>query len=379
MTVSRDIGLYVHIPFCRQRCHFCAFYLEIAREERTASFLAALEQEARLYHQHNLIGGRTLRTIYLGGGTPTAVPATQLIALLAQFRTAFSVDPNAEVTVEAHPSTVSRGDLERLAEAGVTRISFGAESMKEEDFVPIGRPGTVSDTATAVAAARDAGFANINLDVMYGLPGQTLDSWTATLHALVDLNPAHVSCYALTIEDGTRLAHDIERGHLPAPDESTQVEMDAAADSILAGAGFQRYEISNYARPGFACRHNLLYWTDGDYLGLGPSAQSYVDGVRFGNVADLTAYTEQLNQGILPVSERTVLSPSEQARDALVFGLRLLKGVPLHAVGGHRPPEGQRRAMDRLIAQGLLEMENSRVRLTPLGQRYADTVAEELF
>src|SRR5262249_2754457 len=157
----------------------------------------------------------------------------------------------------------------------------------------------------AVAAARQAGFLNINLDLMYGLPGQEVDSWKRTLSACCELLPTHLSCYALTVEDGTRLAHDIRRERLPPVDESVQIEMDDAAHRVLAEAGYVRYEISNYAKPGFECRHNMLYWTQGEYLGLGPSAQSFVGGVRFGNIADLTAYEAALAQGHLPVEGRT--------------------------------------------------------------------------
>ena len=375
MTPSRDIGLYIHIPFCRQRCHFCAFYLEIGRAERMGAFHSALTQEIDLYRQQDLFGGRPLQSIYFGGGTPTALPANQLVALLELIRATWATSATAEVTVEAHPSTVTGEDLAALAEAGFNRISFGAESMDDNDFAPIGRPGTVQDTETAVATARAAGFTNINLDLMYGLPGQSREAWTQTLQSLLTLDPSHVSCYALTIEEGTRLAQDIARNLMVKPDDSLQIDMESAAETLLIDAGFIRYEISNYAKPGTACRHNLLYWTDHDYLGLGPSAQSYVDSVRFGNIADLTAYMDMLDTQRLPVAERTILSATERQRDALVFGLRLLRGVPLATADG---AEQLHRVTD-LVAKGLLESDSDRVRLTPLGQRFADTVAGELF
>ncbi|MBI3356757.1 MAG: radical SAM family heme chaperone HemW [Nitrospirae bacterium] len=375
MTLSREIGLYIHVPFCRQRCHFCAFYLEIGRPERIAAFCSALRREIDLYCQQGLLAERTLQSIYFGGGTPTALPASQLVALLELIQTTWPPSTAVEVTVEAHPSTVTAKDLRILADAGINRISFGAESMDDKDFAPIGRPGNVRDTETAVAAARAASFTNINLDLMYGLPGQSLEAWTKTLQLLLMLDPSHVSCYALTIEEGTRLAQDIARDLALRPEDALQVDMESAAETLLSKAGFIRYEISNYAKPGAACRHNLLYWTDHDYLGLGPSAQSYVDGVRFGNIADLTAYVDMLDKHRLPVAERIILSASERQRDALVFGLRLLRGVPLNNVDG---PE-QRHRVNDLVTKGLLESDADRVRLTSLGQRYADTVAGELF
>jgi oxygen-independent coproporphyrinogen III oxidase len=379
MHTDREIGLYVHIPFCRQRCDFCAFYLEVARPKQMEDFSAALGREILLYREQDALEERPLRSVYFGGGTPTAMPSGRLISLLDLIRRTWPTSPTVEVTIEAHPSTITADDLRALADAGFNRISFGAESMDNHDFGPIGRPGNVRDTETAVAMARNAGFTNINLDLMYGLPGQTIESWISTLTLLLGLDPTHVSCYALTIEDGTKLADNIARRLVPPVDDAVQIAMESAAEAVLTASGFVRYEISNYAKPGSACRHNLLYWTGQDYLGLGPSAQSYVNGVRFGNRADLTAYLDLLEKHTLPVEERIALSPSEQQRDALVFGLRLIEGVPRTTVERSLVDVESRVLLSRLVTQGLLESDADRVRLTSLGQRYADTVASELF
>ncbi len=376
MPQQRPIGVYVHVPFCRQRCHFCAFYLEVAKPERMEAFCSALAREIDLYESRHVTAGRPLRSLYFGGGTPTTLPAAQLVAFLKQAQEAWSMEDSAEITVEAHPSTVTYQDLAVLAEAGFNRLSVGVESMNQRDFIPIGRPGLVHEAERAVKAARTAGFRNINLDLMYGLPGQTLESWVETLHATLALEPTHVSCYALTVEEETRLARDIAKNLLSPPNEALQVEMESAAEAVLQRAGFERYELSNYALPGFASRHNQLYWTDGDYLGLGPSAQSYVNGVRFGNVHDLTAYVDFLSAHRLPVVERSELTDSEQRRDALVFGLRLIEGVPLHIV---RPDTAQHQTLITLVNQGLIEWREDRVRLTPFGRQYADSVAEQLY
>jgi len=376
MPPARDIGFYIHVPLCRQRCHFCAFYLEIATQTRIQAFLSALERELALYHQQDLLNGRALQSIYFGGGTPTTIPPRQLAALLAGIRDRFAVIPDIEVTIEAHPSTVALPDLKVLADAGFNRISLGAESMAPQDFIPIGRPGTITETNQAVANARTAGFSNINLDLMYGLPGQSLASWTATVESLIRLSPTHISCYALTVEDHTRLAQDIAKGLIPAPDEALQNEMEETAEAILAAAGFIRYEISNYAKPGYACRHNLLYWTNGDYLGLGPSAQSYIAGNRFGNIANLDSYTNQLQNDRLPATDHRLLTADEQQRDAIIFGLRLLNGVPKDLAGRN---EEQRNILECLTAKGLVASDHERIRLTPLGRRFADSVASTLF
>ncbi len=372
---SANVGLYVHIPFCHRRCHFCAFYLEIARSDRLATFYTALVQEIKLWTSHGLLTDRSLQSIYFGGGTPTSLPAGQLASLLSLIRTTWSIQSTAELTVEAHPSTITVEDLTTLVEAGFNRISFGAESMNDQDFVSLGRLGSVRETETAVQAARTAGFRNINLDLMYGLPGQSLVDWQQTLELVLALEPAHLSCYALTLEEGTRLAHDVAGNPTLMPDELLQVEMDSVAESVLTTAGFIRYEISNYAKPGRLCRHNMLYWTDGEYGGLGPSAQSYLNDTRFGNIADLDTYVEILGKQSLPKTEETKLPPTARQRDALVFGLRLVQGVPVATVVA----AGREGMIETLTAQGLLDVNHERVWLTPLGRRYADTVAEKLF
>ncbi len=372
---DENLGLYVHIPFCRRRCHFCAFYLEIAQSDSMALFHSALVQEISLYRRKASLDGHVLQSIYFGGGTPTSLPADQLASLLTLIRATWPIASAAEITVEAHPTSVTVQDLTILADAGFNRISFGAESMEDKDFASIGRFGQVQDTAVAVQAARHAGFSNINLDLMYGLPGQSLQDWAHTLESLMMLAPSHISCYALTIEEDTRLAQNIARNLVSPPDDMLQIDMESAAERFLAQEGFSRYEISNYAKPDCACRHNLLYWTGGEYLGLGPSAQSYLHGIRFGNVADLGAYAACLNDNRLPMTDHTTLSVSERQRDALVFGLRLLRGVPRTTITAAERDH----QIEALIAKGLLDADHNWVRLTSLGRRYADTVAEQLF
>jgi oxygen-independent coproporphyrinogen-3 oxidase len=369
------LGLYVHIPFCRRRCHFCAFYLEITQSDRMTQFQSSLVQEIALHHRQGSLDGRSLQSIYFGGGTPTSLPADQLATLLALIRSTWQIAVSAEITVEAHPSTVTFEDLKVLADVGFNRISFGAESMAEKDLPSIGRFGHVQDTSAAVQAARRAGFTNINLDLMYGLPGQSLVDWIRTLESLMTLEPSHVSCYALTIEEGTKLARDIARNRVLPSDETLQIDMESAAERFLTDAGFSRYEISNYAKPDYACRHNLLYWTGGEYLGLGPSAQSYLQGTRFGNVADLQTYAACLKDHRLPITDRTILTVSERQRDALVFGLRLLRGIPRKIL---RAAEREHQ-VGELVAKGLLDADDEGIRLTPLGRRYADTVIAQLF
>ena len=373
------LGLYLHIPFCRQRCDFCAFYLEIHREDRAETFVQSLLHEIGLSAQRHVATGRPVQSVYFGGGTPTVLATTQLIAILSELRRQLTLASDCEITVEAHPSTITEQDLVQLLQAGVTRMSFGAESMDDSDLSRIGRPGAVHETVTTMTQARATGFTNINLDLMYGLPGQSLVDWKRTLDRCLTLEPAHLSCYALTVEENTKLASNIQRQRSPAPDEGLQIEMDEAAQRMLSDASYERYEVSNYAKPGYACRHNLLYWTNGEYLGLGPSAQSYLDGTRFGNVADLMAYNTSLTANCLPIEDRTRLSEKEQLRDAVIFGLRLIRGIPSRHLHQHAANYGHAAITTQLLAQQLIEEDGERSRLSARGRLQADTIAGQLY
>jgi len=377
--IPPPLGLYLHIPFCRQRCDFCAFYLEIYRESRAETFVRSLMQEIGLSGQQQVAAGRPIQSVYFGGGTPTALAATQLTAILSEVRKHFTLTSDCEITVEAHPSTISEQDLVQLYQAGVTRMSFGAESMEDGDLARIGRPGAVRETVTAVTQARAVGFTNINLDLMYGLPGQSLVDWKRTLAYCLTLEPTHLSAYALTVEEDTRLASNIQRQQSPAPDEDLQIEMDEATQQMLGDVGYERYEVSNYAKPEYACRHNLLYWTNGEYLGFGPSAQSYLDGIRFGNVADLAIYDRSLVASRLPIEERTRLSEEEQLRDAVIFGLRLIRGIPSQNLHQHAANYGRATITEELLAQQLIEVDGARSRLSARGLLQADTIAGQLY
>jgi oxygen-independent coproporphyrinogen-3 oxidase len=370
-------GVYIHVPFCKSRCDFCSFYLEVHQPKAAAAFVQSLIREITLYRELSPFGNQPLTSVYFGGGTPTTLSTRQLKAILAVIRETFVVDPRVEISIEAHPGTVTRIMLGELVEAGFNRVSFGAESMNGDELIRVGRPGSPKGTAVAVAAARQAGFTNINLDLMYGLPGQTTSSWLATLEYVLGLNPTHLACYALTIEDGTRLEDAIRCGDSPAPSAALQNDMEDLAEDRLATAGFARYEISNYHRADSRCRHNLLYWTGGFYLGLGPSAQSYLGDVRYGNISDLSRYTELLESGILPREEIEHLSPHRRMREAAVFGLRKAEGIPAELLCVDECP-GRFRTVQRLFEEDYLERSGEAVRLTAHGRRYADEVAVRL-
>ncbi|MGQ0811630.1 MAG: radical SAM family heme chaperone HemW [Nitrospiraceae bacterium] len=378
MMKSDERGLYLHIPFCLARCHFCAFYLQIYQKDRAAIFVDSLLHEIHLYADRNPFEGRPLTSIYFGGGTPTTLPSTHLIRILSEVRRAFYLNPDVEITIEAHPDTVTRESLAQLFDAGFNRISLGVQSLHDKELIAIGRPAKSGTAQQALMDARSAGFTNINLDLIYGLLGQSLNSWRADVQRIVDLKPTHLSCYALTIESGTHLQRDVERDKTLEPDEELQIAMEQEGQALFAAAGFRRYEISNYARPGCECRHNLLYWTAGEYLGLGPSAQSYVQGDRFGNVDNLQTYTHMLEANRIPVSAHDRLDVIQQHREAVVFGLRLIEGVPRPLVDSQDWSIESNQVLTRLIGEGLLEDVQGRLRMTTQGRRFADSIAVSL-
>jgi oxygen-independent coproporphyrinogen III oxidase len=372
------LGLYIHVPFCRSRCHFCAFYLQIYREDRAQDYLTALFREIQLHAQQQMLGGRRLDTVYFGGGTPTALQSLALCEILSCVQAGFGLQPDAEITVEAHPDTVTVEGLTQLNRAGFNRISFGVQSLDEGELAGMGRVLLPDSTRTAVASAREAGFTNISLDLIFGVSGQTLESWQSTLTQAIALNSTHLSCYALTVEEGTRLIVDIRRGDRSNPEDALQNAMEDEAVNQLTTAGFTRYEISNYCRPGYVCRHNALYWKDGEYLGLGPSAQSYVGGIRFGNVEDLKGYQDMLARHCLPIAEREQLDPEQRHREALVFGLRLIEGIPIESIHAHKLHADCEVKIALLFNEGWLEETDGRIKLTAAGRRFADSVAVEL-
>jgi oxygen-independent coproporphyrinogen-3 oxidase len=377
MESSAKRGIYIHVPFCKSRCHFCAFYLEIYHPNQAGRFVSSLLREITWYAARGLFTDRPIESVYFGGGTPTTLSGWQLSLILSTIRERFPLEPQAEVTIEAHPDAMTAPYLDTLMEVGCNRISFGAESMNQDELISIGRPGSASAATRSVELARKCGFENINLDLMYGLAGQTPESWLRTLHSAIAMKPTHLSCYALTIEEHTRLESEIDHGLMEEPDPEIQNELEALADKELAAANFHRYEISNYQRAGHACRHNLLYWTGGYYLGLGPSAQSYFGDLRYGNIPDLKTYIRLLDQGNLPVTELDILSSDQLRREHFVFGLRKTEGVPSN-IWPHEDDAQWILAVQRLIQENLLVQTDDRIALTDPGRRFADSIALQL-
>lgn len=367
-------SLYIHIPFCVRKCIYCDFFSIPYDEGLALRYVDAVVHELAL---RNMDAGE-LRTVYVGGGTPTTLPLVSLIRIFKAIWDTFAVTPNAEVTVEANPGTVDRDKVRALAHMGVNRFSLGVQSFDDDTLKLLGRVHTFEDILRVVAAVRDSPIENFSIDLIYGIPGQTADSWKTTVSTAIELAPHHISTYELTPEKGTPLQDMIAQGKLTKPDEETIIEMYYHTIDRLAEAGYRHYEISNFARPGFECRHNLNYWDRGRYLGIGAGAHGFVDDMRMKNTSDLKRYMDELKAGKLPVEESMQLSREEAIKEFIFLGLRKTEGLD---IGMFREELGMDldAASQGLVEDGLLASDGIHVRLTRKGIVVSNTVITELF
>ncbi len=324
--MSTPAGIYVHIPFCLTRCGYCDFNAYAGMDELKPRYLEALFREAELASPGWT--GTEFVSVFLGGGTPTTLEAADLRVLLAHLRDRYSLTADAETTTEANPDTVTEGSLAELLDAGFQRVSIGAQSFDPAVLASLERIHQPASVRRAVEAARRAGFRNVSLDLIYGANGETLESWRRTLDEALALGPEHLSAYALTIEPATSLGRKVAAGDVPGPDPDLQADMFMLACEALVEAGYGHYEISNWARPGFECVHNLGYWERRPYLGLGAGAHAYRDDVRWWNVRPPETYMEKVEAGELPIGGSESLDPSDAYLEEVFLKLRILEGVP---------------------------------------------------
>lgn len=386
------LALYLHIPFCAVRCHYCDFNTYAGLDALFGDYASALAAEIRAAGGTR---GRTpAPTIFLGGGTPTVLPASLLATILDACRASFAVAPDAEVTSEANPGTADADVFAALRNMGVNRLSMGVQSLDDAELKWLGRIHSAAEAEAAFDAARRAGFDNINLDFMFGLPGQQPSTWRSTLERAVALAPEHISLYSLTVEHGTPLYDTVRRGLQSPPDDDLAADFYSLASDLLSNAGYEQYEISNWSRrvpdtehpapqalAGFRCRHNLVYWRHEPYLGFGAGAHSYAAGRRWWNVRPVPQYIQRLRAGRSP--ERG----GEEIDERLAMGEFMMLGLRLVREGVERSRFAARfgRALDdvfatelrALQARGLIEQVDGRVRLTPEGRLLGNQVFAE--
>ncbi|HEY1132978.1 MAG TPA: radical SAM family heme chaperone HemW [Nocardioides sp.] len=386
---ERTFAFYVHVPFCRVRCGYCDFNTYTAAElggadaprgASRATYVDAAVAEVRLARQVLGEVGRPVDTVFFGGGTPTLLPPEHLTAVLGAISGEFGLAPDAEVTTEANPDSVTRADLDVLRAGGFTRLSFGMQSSVSHVLRVLERTHDPERVPGAVADARAAGFDEVSLDLIYGTAGESVADWRASLEAALACEPDHVSAYSLIVEDGTALARRVRRGEVAAPDEDDLADKYHLADEVLTAAGLQWYEVSNWARPGSECRHNLAYWRSDDWWGVGPGAHSHVGGVRWWNVRHPVAYADRLAAGRSPGHERELLDDDVRRVERVLLETRLREGLPVDALDA----DG-RAALPDLAARGLVEPvagdaadAAARVVLTREGRLLADGVVRDL-
>jgi len=373
--------VYLHVPFCRVRCGYCDFNTYTATELRGVrqdSYAETLSGEVALARGVLERAGalRPASTVFIGGGTPTLLPAGDLARMLGDVRSAFGLMPGAEITVEANPDTVTGEVADTLAAAGVTRLSIGMQSSVPHVLAALDRTHDPENVATAVSTARAAGLA-VSLDLIYGAPGESLEDWTRSLESALAQNPDHVSAYALIVEEGTPLHRRIRRGELVAPDDDLQADMYEAADARLGAAGYDWYEVSNWARtPANRSQHNLNYWRSQDWWGFGPGAHSHVGGLRWWNVKHPAAYAQRLAAGESPAAGRERPDVEAVTLERVLLESRIREGLALDRV-----PGASRTAVAGLIADGLVEPSDAlrgRIVLTLRGRLLADAVVRAL-
>ncbi len=379
----RPFGFYVHVPFCTVRCGYCDFNTYTAAElgpvggapgaSRATYAEAAIAEVRRARHA---LGDADVpvSTIFFGGGTPTLLSPADLGSIVAAIAGEFGLADDVEVTTEANPDSVAAWDLEDLRTTGFTRVSFGMQSAVDHVLKVLDRTHDPLRVPAVVDWARQAGFEQISLDLIYGTPGESLADWSTTVEAALACAPDHVSAYSLIVEEGTALARRVQRGELPMPDEDDLADKYLLVDERLGAAGLEWYEVSNWARDAASrCRHNLLYWTGGDWWGVGPGAHSHVGGVRWWNVKHPAAYAERIARGVTPAHAREVLDEEDRRVERVLLELRLREGLPVSALDATG-----RAAVAGLVDDGLLTRHAERLVPTQRGRLLADAVVRDL-
>ena len=377
-AATRPFGFYLHVPFCAARCGYCDFNTYTAKElgggGSQASYAQTAVEEVRMARR--VLGDldRPVDTVFFGGGTPTLLPAEDLGRMLAAVRDEFGLAAGAEVTTEANPESVDPDYLAAIRAAGFNRVSFGMQSATPHVLQILDRKHTPGRALQAAKEATAAGFEHVNLDLIYGTPGESLDDWRTSLESALSAEPDHVSAYALIVEDGTQLARRVRRGELPMPDDDDLADKYLLADELLSGGGLDWYEVSNWARTADArCRHNELYWRGDTWWGIGPGAHSHVGGVRWWNVNHPSAYADRLAAGDSPAYAREVLDEETRRVERVLLEIRLSAGLPVDVLD--KPGQAAARLA---IADELLVESGDRLVLTQRGRLLADAVVRDL-
>jgi oxygen-independent coproporphyrinogen III oxidase len=378
---TQALTIYVHIPFCIQKCGYCDFNAYLYRHEAAQAYLTALRREIVQTAAERPWMGYRVSSVYFGGGTPSTLAATELTSLLSLIQSSFPVQAEAEITLEADPGTIDLAGLEALHAGGFNRISIGVQAFDDGLLTQLDRLHSAADARTVLAWARRAGFSDLNLDLMFGLPRQSLPAWERSLHEAIAFAPTHMSVYGLTIEERTPFHRQQQLGRLALPDEEAQVAMFERADQVLTTTGYVHYEISNYALPGWRSRHNLHYWQHGEYLGFGAGAHTYLHGYRRENERLPGRYVRAIAGGGSAAGVPELIDQTRRIHEGLMVGLRLREGIDLEAFArmyGVHLATAYAAPIAELIASGHLLHTDGRLCLTDHGRLVADAVLSRL-
>ncbi|CAB0563996.1 coproporphyrinogen III oxidase [Corynebacterium diphtheriae] len=373
--MSDSFGVYVHVPFCSSRCGYCDFNTytpgELGGTASPESYLDALEKELELAAASGTT--RPATTVFIGGGTPSMLGASGLTRVLSAVRNTIGIAPGAEVTTESNPETTSPEFFSELLDAGYNRISLGMQSASSSVLRVLERKHTPGRAFDAALEAMNAGFLHVNLDMIYGTPTETDDDVRLTLERALDTGVDHISAYSLIVEDGTAMARKVRKGQLPPPNEDVYADRYGLIDTALRAQGFDWYEVSNWAKPGGECQHNLGYWLDGDWWGAGPGAHSHIASRRFFNVKHPSTYAQHLADGQLPIKEEELLDSTERHEESVMLGLRLRQGLELS-----RFTEAERAVIEKYVGLKLLHIYDGRVASTLQGRLLIDGIIADI-
>ncbi|MCY3741883.1 MAG: radical SAM family heme chaperone HemW [Candidatus Poribacteria bacterium] len=370
-------SVYIHIPFCATKCYYCAFNTYTFHKEQAKAYLAALRTEMELYAPDTEL----LQTIFIGGGTPSILSANALSQLLTDIRQHFQITPDAEITVECNPGTVDTEKLRVMQDNGVNRLSFGLQAMQDETLKQLGRIHTVAEFLQSYHLAREGGFENINIDLIFALPDQTMDAWQHTLNEVISLDPDHISAYNLIMEETTPFYEWWQVGELHLPSEDTEADMFQYTIETLTAHGYTHYEICNFARPDHYAKHNLVYWNNQPCIGLGAGASGYVNGVRYSNIRGIAPYIKALLQGNKPIADTERLTGDAEKAETLMLALRKREGISVETYQdrfGEEIEAAFGSILKKWMDLGLLERTATHLRFTPRGLFLANEVFVEL-
>jgi len=382
VAASSDLSFYIHIPYCVKRCGYCDFNtytpaelkVESSLTEISHSYIDLMMKEIEMARAFS--DARTVPTIFFGGGTPSLMEPADLGRVIATIADHFELSSDCEITMEANPDTLTLERLKGYREAGINRLSIGMQSAVSHVLHVLDRTHNPANIEKVVGWAREAGFDEISLDLIYGTPGETMDDWQASIEAALSQDISHISAYALIVEDGTKLAAQVRRGEFIIPDDDETADKYLLADQLFHEAGFEWYEISNWSKPGSSCRHNVAYWKGANWWGIGPGAHSHINGRRWWNVKHPTAYRERIEEGHAPMQAHEILTEEEMAREEIMLLLRLPAGLSLERFNA-----AQRTALEDFAAQGYFEQdpwEQGLLTLSRSGRLIADRIVREL-